>query len=220
MTTNLSDLKRTLNLVCINNRLDYRLPDFFLLSDDQRLADPLKTVARMPRGSAIIVRHRHKGERRRLAFALKPVCRRREIMLFIANDIDLAIGCGADGIHFSEAAIWRNATRLRTVASRHSCHNGHHRPFLISAAAHCLNSALRAGRGGADVILLSPVFATRSHPEARTLGVLRITAITRDLSTPIYGLGGITGPNLKRLKNTGLAGLAGIEYFAKLLNKA
>jgi thiamine-phosphate pyrophosphorylase len=214
MTTNLSDLNRTLNLVCSKNRFEYGLPDFFLLSDDVRLADPVQTINRMPRNSAIILRHRDDAERQRLAYILRPVCRRRYVLLFIANDIDLAIRCKADGIHCSEAYIWRNNTHLRSVAGQPA------RRWLISAAAHSLNSALRAQRTGVDMILISPVFPTASHPDARTLGTLQLTSITRRIVPPVYGLGGITGLRLKRLKNTGLAGLAGIEYFAKLLNKA
>ena len=42
--------------------------------------------------------------------------------------------------------------------------------WLVSAAAHDEASARRAARAGVDLILLSPVFPTNSHPGRPALG--------------------------------------------------
>ena len=211
--TSLTDLQRTLNLVCGKYRQHPRLPDFFLMSDDARLPDPTESVARMPPGSAVILRHRDPAIRRKLAFTLRPLCHKRRVALLIAGDIALALDCRADGIHFSQKTIQRNDHKTRAAL-----HSNRGRNLIISAAAHSRQSALQADKRGVDAILLSPVFPTHSHPQGKTLGVLAFCAIAQSITTPLYGLGGINTRHIHRLKDCRLAGVAGIGYIADTVN--
>ena len=49
---------------------------------------------------------------------------------------------------------------------------------------------MRGGR--ADALVLSPVFATRSHPGAPPLGPLRFRLLARQARVPVIALGGMT----------------------------
>jgi thiamine-phosphate pyrophosphorylase len=75
---------------------------------------------------------------------------------------------------------------------------------LRTAAAHNLREIRLAERRGADLLFLSPVFPTRSHPEAKTLGRLRFSLLARQTRVPSIALGGM---NEKRAR--GLAGAYG-----------
>lgn len=66
-------------------------------------------------------------------------------------------------------------------------------------------------RAGADLILISPVFPTRSHPGERTLGIVRAAMLARGVPVPVVALGGVHRGNLRRIKYAGFFGWAGID---------
>jgi len=63
---------------------------------------------------------------------------------------------------------------------------------------------------GADALIVSSVFATESHPAARTLGPHRLAMLTASATVPVYALGGITTSNATRLGPSGAVDIAGI----------
>jgi thiamine-phosphate pyrophosphorylase len=187
-----------------------RLPALILLTDEQRLADPIAAAARLPPGSAVILRHYGiaKAERAALARALRVVTRRRGNLLLIAADdrggADLARAVGADGLHFSEWLLHRG--RLPGCSF--------HRPgWRVTASVHSLAALRLAAAQRVDAVLLSPVFPTASHPGARTLGPLRFAAWARASRIPVYALGGIDDRSAARLRLSRACGLAGIGAF-------
>ncbi len=89
------------------------------------------------------------------------------------------------------------------------------RPALLSAAAHDLPGLVAARRAGAGLVFLSPVFATRSHPGARTLGPVRFGLLARQAKLPVVALGGMDEARFKRLRPLGAHGWAGIDALVK-----
>lgn len=164
------------------------LPPLVLMTDDDRLPDPLAAAKALPRGSMIIVRARDTARRAELAAALRPLPH----LLLIANDAALAVGVGADGIHLSEANA-RRAGHFRALHPR----------WLITAAAHgkVIDSPF-------DALFLSSIFPTKSHPGVPAIGASRANALAKRSRTPIYALGGITPRNARRLH--GFVGIAAI----------
>ena len=68
---------------------------------------------------------------------------------------------------------------------------------------------------GADAALLSPLFATRSHPGRAALGIQKFVDWCRRAPLPVYALGGITTGNARRLIHSGTAGIAAIGGWAE-----
>lgn len=185
-----------------------RLPHVILLSDEQRLRDPSEAVMRLPRGSAVILRHYGIPPADRLALArrLRNLTRSRGLLLLIA-DHEQAAGdptraMRVDGVHLPE---WR----LRQGTWR--ALRGRKPGWLVTAAVHSLPALRLAAQRGVDAVLLSPVFATASHPDARPLGILRFAAWTRASKIPVYALGGVDRAGAARLRQTGACGIAGIS---------
>ena len=56
-----------------------------------------------------------------------------------------------------------------------------------------------ARRSGADAVMLSPVFPTRSHPGSRALGPLRFRLMAARAGIPVIALGGMNRITAKRL---------------------
>lgn len=77
--------------------------------------------------------------------------------------------------------------------------------------AHSIREAITARRAGAALVLVSPVYPTRTHPNARTLGPLRAAAIARAAGIPAIALGGMTRARFKRMRALGFVGWAAID---------
>ncbi|MFN3435907.1 MAG: thiamine phosphate synthase, partial [Sphingomonas sp.] len=69
-------------------------------------------------------------------------------------------------------------------------------------------------RAGADAVFVSPVFATRSHPGSRPLGIARFGLMIRGLQTPVIALGGMNARKARALRPMGIHGWAGIDALA------
>ena len=170
------------------------LPALILITDDERLPDPVAAARALPRGAIVIARARDAAKRQRLAQALRSVAREGGLFLLIAGDVALARRLGADGVHLPEMRIGEAAS-IRAQSS-----------LIVTASAHSLAALRKAS--AVDALILSAVFATNSHPGAPSLGCLRGAMMARQFPLPVYALGGITAKNAGRL--TGFCGLAAI----------
>lgn len=174
-------------------------------TDLARLPDPVAAVRRLPRGTAVILRDATWPGRESLARSLRAATRRRGVLLLVAGDGALARRIGADGLHVPESLL---ASRAVAAWRRRNPHR------LMSGAAHSLPALRRAGSSRCDLALLSPVFPTRSHPGAPTLGPLRAAALARASRLPVLALGGIDRQTRRRVPSA-FAGYAAIGLFAR-----
>ena len=170
------------------------LPPLVLMTDDERLADPLAAARALPRGSMVVVRSRDAAWRAELVQAMLKLS---TLVVLVADDPALAARLAADGVHLperrsGEAAHWRAL----------------HPRWIVTAAAH----GPRGSDANLDALFLSPIFPTASHPERAALLAVRANAIARALSTPIYALGGIDARNARLL--CGFVGIAAIGALA------
>ena len=180
-----------------------RRPTLYLMTDPAR-GDPAAAMRALPRGAAVIFRHYEAADREALARALRHLARARGLVFLVAGDPRLAARLGADGFHAPERLVHRIAAARRLMPLG-----------LMSAAAHGVPGILAARRAGADAVLISPVFATASHPGARGLGPVRFAALARLADGKAVALGGMDGRALRRLRGSGAAGYAAIAAFAR-----
>jgi thiamine-phosphate pyrophosphorylase len=178
------------------------LPPLVMITDTERQGDPLVFLGRLPPGSMVILRDYDHPDRARLAQDLARACRRLGLLFLVAGSPELAARVRADGIHLPE----RLAHRARDARRRHE-------HWLITVAAHGAPAIRRARDVGADAVLLGPVFPTRSHPAARTLGPSRFAALVTRAELPVYALGGISAETARHLALSGAVGLAAIDAF-------
>src|SRR5436853_3775945 len=164
----------------LDARARTELPPLVLMTDDERLPDPLAAARLLPRGSMVIVRARQSSHRAKLAALLRPITRARRVRLLVANDAKCAERVRADGVHLAEG----NARAAATIRMRHPC-------WMITMSAHSLRACGSAARAGADAVFLSPVYPTGSHPDGHALGVARARSIARQAGLPVYALGGL-----------------------------
>ena len=177
------------------------LPRVWLMTDE-RSDDGLEAaLARLPRGAGVIFRHHATppAERRRRYEAVRRIARARGLMLVLASDPRDAIGWRADGVHGGTA-------HLRAV-----------RPLIRTAPAHDRRELLAAVRRNVDLILLSPVFPTRSHPGVRVLGPIRFGLAAK--GARVLALGGMDARRFGRMKALGAYGWAAIDAWSNQKRK-
>lgn len=164
------------------------IPRVWLMTDERMGADLWPALRRLPRGSGVIVRHYTlpAGERRALMRRVTLLGRARGLVVLGARM------AGPDGSH-----------------------GGRPRRGLRSAAAHDLAELAEAHRAGADVVFVSPIFPTRSHPGAPVLGPMRFAAIARRARCPVIALGGMTAVRFRRVRPLGAHGWAAIDAWVE-----
>jgi len=173
------------------------IPSLYFFTDPERTPDPVASAERLRRGAAIVFRHFGAADRLPTARALARVARRRGLKLLIGADPVLAHRVGADGVHWPE--------RLLPRAERFG---------LTTAAAHSADAVARAIAIGADAVVLSPVFPSRSAYATRELGVFHASQIARGAARPVIALGGVNAKTARMLIGRGFAGCAAVEALA------
>jgi len=171
---------------------DEPLPRLWLLSDARNDALLESALARLPRGGGFIYRHYHlpPPERHARFRQLARLARARSHLVILAGPGTTAHAWGADGIYAPPRALGpRRAGLLRL------------------ATAHDLREIARARRAGAHAVLLSPVFPTRSHPGASSLGPIGFRLLAARAGLPVIALGGMTCARARRLAPPGEASL-------------
>jgi thiamine-phosphate pyrophosphorylase len=127
---------------------------------------------------------------------------RKAGVVFIVNDrLDVAIACGADGVHLGQDDI-------RVSTARQLAPPG----FIIGVSVGKVEEAVEAEREGADYVALSPTFSTASKDNAGPgLGLDRLREIRRAVSLPIVAIGGISRQNARDVIAAGADGIAVIS---------
>ena len=170
------------------------MPSVWLISDARNDAALEKILARLPRGSGLIFRHYHLDatERRRRFTALSRVARRYGHLVVLSGDARQARRWGADGAYGPPGSLAKGPAILRLVT------------------AHSLREIAEARRARADAILLSPVYATRSHPGAAPLGPVRFRLLAMRAAAPVIALGGMSAARARALRWKKWAAIDGI----------
>jgi len=133
-----------------------------------------------------------------LAASLRSCTREAHARLLIHSHADIARAVAADGVHVASRHIPQLPAMRRWLAE-----DG--RGMSFSASCHNAAELATACACGADFALLSPVFPTRSHPEATPLGVAGFRRLASQAALPVVALGGIRPDNRHLLCGFGVA---------------
>ncbi len=122
--------------------------------------------------------------------------------ILVNSRLDVAISCGADGVHLPGDAI--RPARCRELAPP---------GFLIGVSCHETADLVRSEMEGADFAVFSPVFPPISKPGSTATGLDALAAACSAVRIPVYALGGVKAENAPDTLRAGAAGVAGISMF-------
>lgn len=120
-----------------------------------------------------------------------------DIRFIINNRLDIALACGADGVHLGQEDVPIGVAR-RTLGDG----------SIIGSSAHDFAQARKAEREGADYIGVGSIFPTRTKCDAKVCGLRALSAICKAVTIPVVGIGGISVDNYKSVLGAGASGIA------------
>lgn len=142
----------------------------------------------------------------------------RGTKLLINSRMDIAIACGADGVHLRSGDEDPNPGDARAIFASAAVSSA-----IIAASCHSEKEVAMAESHGADFVVFGPVFEKSGLPgrglqelrricNAVSVGDEKTEAVAR-ARLPVLALGGVTLENAADCVRAGAAGVAGIRLF-------
>jgi len=124
---------------------------------------------------------------------------RDKALLIVNSRLDVALLCGADGVHLPERGP-------SVAATRRLAGDG----LIIGRSVHSAEEAVKAEEEGADYVQVGAIFPTRSHP-GPPAGPGLVESVAARVTIPIVAVGGITARNVGEVMQAGARGAAVIS---------
>ena len=136
-----------------------------------------------------------------LAEALRTRTDRYGAALLINDRIDVALACGADGVHLPADSFAINEARALLGAQR-----------VIGVSTHAPYEVAAAAAAGADFVVFGPIYDTPSkRPYGKPLGVDALAAARAAAALPLFAIGGIDAARAREVVGHGADGVAVIR---------
>jgi thiamine-phosphate pyrophosphorylase len=142
----------------------------------------------------------------RIIQPLRSESREPTTRLLINSRSDVAIACGADGVHLRSEDVSPSEVRKTWTQAKHPAR------ALISISCHSMADVARASVEGADYAVFAPVFEKKDSHRPSPAGVEGLREACRQ-KIPVLALGGITLSNARACIDAGAAGVAAIRLF-------
>ena len=134
------------------------------------------------------------------ALALKALCEEYGVPFVIDDDVELAVKCGADGVHVGQSDMACVEARKALGSAK-----------VVGVSAQTVEQAIQAEKDGADYLGVGAVFPTGSKDDADDVSHDTVKAICEAVSIPVIAIGGISKDNVGQLSGLGLDGIAVIS---------
>jgi len=125
------------------------------------------------------------------------LCRRYGVPFLVNDNVEIAIACGADGIHVGQEDLAAGEVRRRVGEN-----------MILGVSVHTVEEAFQAVRDGADYLGLGAVFPTSTKTDVEQMPNETLRAICDAVDVPIVAIGGINRGNILRLAGSGVDGVA------------
>lgn len=125
------------------------------------------------------------------------LCRRYGVPFIVNDDLDVALACGADGVHVGQDDM--PAAEVRRRAGRR---------LIVGVSAHTPEEARLAEAAGADYLGAGAVFGSATKTDASLLTPAGLQAVCAAVHIPVVAIGGVNARNILQLQGSGAAGAA------------
>lgn len=128
---------------------------------------------------------------------IKALCAAFHVPFVINDRVDIALKCGADGIHVGQSDM--QAGNVRTLVGK---------DMILGVSAQTVEQAVLAEQNGADYLGVGAVFATSTKLDADAVSHQTLKDICEAVRIPVVAIGGIYAHNIMQLAGTGVDGVA------------
>jgi len=133
----------------------------------------------------------------KLAIEIKKITDKYKVPYVINDNVDVAISCGADGIHVGQSDMQAKDVRKMIGPDK-----------ILGVSAQTVEQAIRAEQSGADYIGVGTMFPTSTKIDAEAVSFETLKEICKSVSIPVVAIGGINADNAMKLAGSGIAGIA------------
>ncbi|MDO4563842.1 MAG: thiamine phosphate synthase [Clostridia bacterium] len=131
------------------------------------------------------------------AKAINALCKSYGVPFFINDNVDVALKCGADGVHIGQCDAAARDVRARAGGR-----------LLLGVSAQNAAQAVAAQKDGADYIGVGAIFPTQTKTDADDVSISVLREICAAVSIPVVAIGGINKRNITLLHGSGADGVA------------
>lgn len=177
-------------------------------SEGLSLSEFLDKIAQACLGGVTLVQLREKEKTVRdyllLARKVKEVTDFYHIPLIIDDRADVAVACGAAGVHVGQEdlPVW---------AARKVMGDGK----IVGVSAKTAEQAVQAEKEGADYLGVGAIYPTTTKVKTVLTSVSVLREICRSVSIPVAAIGGMNEKNCGILKGCPIAGIAAVSAIMK-----
>lgn len=149
--------------------------------------------------TCVQLREKHMSDEDFLSEAreVSALCKHYNVPFIINDNVDVAIACGADGIHVGQSDEAATQVRARVGSS-----------MIVGVSTSSLEEAIKAEKDGADYVGVGAVFSTSTKADADYLSMDELRAICETVNILTVAIGGIHAGNIQLLQGTGIDGVA------------
>lgn len=131
------------------------------------------------------------------ALKIKSLCNSYNVPFIINDNVDIALKCGADGVHVGQDDM--QAENVRKLVGE---------DMIIGVSARTVEQAVLAEKNGADYLGVGAVFNTSTKTDANSVSFQTFSEICKAVSIPVVAIGGISSENILQLSGLGADGVA------------
>lgn len=156
------------------------------------------------RGGADIVQLRSKTlsdlQLYRMGLKIRKIADRYKKLFFVNDRLDLALACGADGLHLGQDDLPSETVRRIAVQAG--------KKLLLGKSTHRISQSLAAVKEHVDYIGVGPVFATPTKPGYVPAGLNFVREAAKRIKIPFVAIGGIDRDNIHEVLSAGARRIA------------
>ncbi len=131
------------------------------------------------------------------AIEINRLCKRYGVPFLVNDNVEIAMKCGADGVHVGQEDMTAGAVRALVGDDK-----------LIGVSVHSVEEAIRAVENGADYLGVGAMFSTSTKTDADVLSWQTLYDICHAVKIPVVAIGGLNKENISSLSGSGVHGVA------------
>lgn len=175
---------------------------YFITDSNLTKKNILEDIEAAVRSGVKIIQYREKEKDTKYmieeATKIKEVCKENNTLFLINDRVDIALAVDADGVHLGREDMPYNIARRLLGKQK-----------IIGLTIHNLEEAIEAENIGADYIGVSPIFETKTKPDAgKPSGLQLLIDLKENIKIPYVAIGGINEYNIKNVLDTGTRAVA------------
>lgn len=131
------------------------------------------------------------------AIEIKKLCEKYHVPFIINDNVNVAIKCGADGVHVGQSDM--EVSEVRKLVGDN---------MIIGVSAHTVQEAKLAEAGGADYLGVGAIYQTTTKQDATYVSLNELKRICNSVKIPVVAIGGMDRNTISKLSGTGVDGVA------------